>query len=72
MKTLKTVRIRSLKLTKRKYKKISHVFTCFKESVNFLIEKCVENAFFQKLSKKGTSYFDYSSYPKIRKSFYFE
>lgn len=72
MKTLKTVRIRSLKLTKRKYEKIAHVIMCFKESVNFLIEKCVENAHFQKVSKKGTIYFDYSSYPKIRKSFYFE
>ncbi len=72
MKTLKTVRIHSLELTMRKYKKISHVLTCFKESVNFLIEKCIENAYFQKVSKKGNIYFDYSSYPKIRKSFYFE
>ena len=72
MKTLKTVRIRSLKLTKKKYEKIAYVIACFKESVNFLIEKCIENPLFQKVSKKENVYYDYSSYPKIRKSFYFE
>ena len=72
MKTLKTVRIHSQKLTKRKYEKIAHVIACFKESVNFLIEKCVENPLFQKVSKKGNVYYDYSSFPKIRKNFYFE
>jgi len=72
MKTLKTVRIHSQKLTKRKYEKIASTITCFKQSVNFLIEKCVENLLFQKTSKKGNVYYEYSSYPKIRKSFYFE
>jgi len=72
MKTLKTVRIHSQKLTNRKYDKITDVIACFKESVNFLIEKCVENPLFQKVSKKGNLYYDYSSYPKIRKNFYFE
>jgi len=72
LKTIKTVRITSFKLTKRKYEKITQAITCFKESVNFLIAKCVENPLFQKVSKKGNIYHDYSSYPKIRKSFYFE
>ncbi len=72
MKTLKTTRIRSLKLTKRKFEKINHVIACFKESVNFLIKNCVENPLFQKVSKKGNVYYDYSSYPKIRKNFYYE
>jgi putative transposase len=72
MKTLKTVRIHSLKLTKQKYDKITHAIACFKDCVNFLIEKCVDNPLFQKVSKKGNVYYDYSSYPKIRKNFYFE
>ncbi len=72
MKTLKTASIQSLKLTKRKYEKIAHTITCFKNSVNFLIKKSIENPLFKKVSKKGNSYYDYSSYPKIRKSFYFE
>ncbi|MFX1296862.1 MAG: zinc ribbon domain-containing protein [Promethearchaeota archaeon] len=72
MKTLKTVRIRSQKLTKRKFEKIIHTIACFKESVNFLIDKCVKNPIFQKISKKGNIYYDYCSYPKIRKNFYYE
>ena len=72
MKTLKTARVQSLKLTKRKYEKIAHSIACFKKSVNFLIDKCVENPLFKRVSKKGNTYYDYSSYPKIRKSFYFE
>ena len=72
MKTLKTVRVISLKLTKRKYEKITQAVACFKNSVNYLIGKCVDNPLFQKTSKKGNRYYDYSSYPKIRKSFYFE
>jgi putative transposase len=32
----------------------------------------VENQLFQKTSKKGNTYYNYSSYPKIRKSFYHE
>jgi putative transposase len=72
MKSIKTARIQSLKLTETKYEKIAHALAYFKESVNFLIEKCVENLLFQKVSKKGNRYYNYSSYPKIRKSFYFE
>ncbi|TXT66179.1 MAG: hypothetical protein BAJALOKI1v1_320013 [Promethearchaeota archaeon] len=72
MKTLKTVRIRSLKLTKRKYEKVAHAIDCFKESMKFLIDKCVENPIFRKVSKKGNVYYTYSSFPKIRKSFYYE
>ena len=72
MKTLKTARIQSLKLTKQKYEKIAHAIACFKNSVNFLIDICVENPLFKKISKKGNIYYDYSSYPKIRKSFYFK
>ena len=72
MRTLKTVRVQSLRLTERKYEKIAHTLTCFKESTNFLIEKCIKNPLFQKISKKGNPYYDYSSYPKIRKNFYFE
>ena len=72
MKMLKTVRIQSLKLTEIKYEKIANTLACFKESVNFLIGKCIENTLFQKVSKKGNPYYDYSSYPKIRKNFYFE
>ena len=34
--------------------------------------KCVENPLFQKTSKKGNTYYNYSSYPTIRKSFYHE
>jgi IS605 OrfB family transposase len=72
VKTIKTVRIHSFKLTKGKYEKVTHAIACFKESVSFLIEKCVENPLFKKVSKKGNIYYDYSSYPKIRKNFYFE
>lgn len=72
MKTIKTIKISSLKLTKRKYEKIAYTLKCFKDSVNFLIDKCVENPLFKKVSKKGNVYYNYSSYPKIRKNFYFE
>ena len=66
------MRVTSLQLTKRKYEEIALAIACFKDSVNFLIAKCIDNPLFQKVSKKGNTYCDYSSYPKIRKSFYFE
>ncbi|TXT62018.1 MAG: hypothetical protein BAJALOKI1v1_1050012 [Promethearchaeota archaeon] len=72
MKTLKTARVQSLKLTKKKYDKIAHAIDCFKGSMNFLIDRCVENPIFRKVSKKGNVYYKYSSYPTIRKSFYHE
>ncbi len=62
----------SLKLTTRKYDKIARTIEDFKNSVNFLIEKCVENPIFKKVNKKGNTYYSYSSFPKIRKSFYFK
>ncbi len=72
MKTLKTVKVTSVRLTKRKYERIRDTLACFKESVNFLIAKCVDNPLFQRVSKKGNTYYNYSSYPTIRKSFYYE
>ncbi len=72
LKVIKTVKIKSLKLTKRKYEKIVYTINCFKDSVNFLIDKCIENPLFRKVSKKGNTYYDYSSYPMIRKNFYNE
>ncbi len=72
MKLVKTVRLRSVNLTKKKYEEIAHVINCFKESVNFLINKCIENPIFKNPSNKGNGAYDYSSYPKIRKNFYFE
>lgn len=71
MKLVKTVRLTSFRLTKKKYEIIARAINCFKESVNFLIDKCVENPIFKKISKKGNFYYNYSSYPKIRKNFYF-
>ncbi|NVM27360.1 MAG: IS200/IS605 family element transposase accessory protein TnpB [Candidatus Helarchaeota archaeon] len=72
MKTFKTVRLTSFQLTKRKYEKIARAIACFKDSINFLIAKCIDNPLFRKVSKKGNTYYNYSSYPTIRKSFYFE
>ncbi len=71
MKTIKTVKVTSVRLTKRKYERIRDTLVCFKESVNFLIAKCIDNPLFQRVSKKGNTYYNYSSYPTIRKSFYF-
>ncbi|MFX1293892.1 MAG: IS200/IS605 family accessory protein TnpB-related protein [Promethearchaeota archaeon] len=71
MKPIKTVKVTSLQLTKRKYEQIRDTLACFKESVNFLIAKCVDNPLFQRVSKKGNTYYNYSSYLTIRKSFYF-
>ncbi|TXT62046.1 MAG: hypothetical protein BAJALOKI1v1_1040002 [Promethearchaeota archaeon] len=68
MKTLKTVRVQSLNLTKKKYEKFTPAIDCFKDSMNFLIDRCVDNPIFQKVSKKGNVYYKYSSYPNIRKS----
>jgi putative transposase len=71
VKTIKTVKVTSVRLTQRKYKRIRDTLARFKESVNFLITKCVDNPLFQRFSKKGNPYYNYSSYPTIRKSFYF-
>ena len=72
MKSIKTVHLTSRPLTRHKYSQVACTFSCFKKSVNFLIMKCVENPLFQKTSKKGNTYYNYSSYPTIRKSFYHE
>jgi|GEM_PF-847122 len=72
VKIFKTVRLTSLKLTRHKYEKILQALACFKTGVNFLIEKCIDNPLFLKVSRRGNSYYNYTSYPKIRKSFYFE
>ncbi len=71
LKTIKTVKVSSVRLTKRKYERIRDTISCFKESVNFLIAKCIDNPLFQRVSKKGNTYYNYSSFPTIRKSFYF-
>ena len=72
LKTIRTVKLISLQLTKKKFEKISDTIKLFKESINFLIDKSIDNPIFRKISKKGNIYFNYSSFPKIRKSFYFE
>jgi hypothetical protein len=54
VKVVKTARISAVRLTKGKHEKIIEAVECFKASVNFLIEKCVENPLFQKVSKKDT------------------
>jgi putative transposase len=61
-----------VKLTNVKHRRVNDIIGKFKDSINFLIDKCVDNPIFQKTSKKGNVYYKYSSYPKIRKNFYFE
>lgn len=72
MQSIKTVKITSRELTSKKWNEIGRSIDCFKDSVNFLIVKCVENSIFQKISKKGNIYYNYASYPTIRKQFYHE
>ena len=68
---IKTIHIRSVSLTQVKYLKIRDVIQLFQKSTNFLIQKAVGNPIFEKISKKGKKYWNYS-YPLLRKSFYYE
>lgn len=71
LKTIKTVKVTSVRLTKCKYERIRDTLACFKASVNFLIANCIDNPLFQRVSKKGNTCYNYSSYPTVCKSFYF-
>ncbi|MFX0099454.1 MAG: zinc ribbon domain-containing protein [Candidatus Hodarchaeota archaeon] len=72
LKVTKTAKVTSLALTRSKFNRITRALACFKDSVNFLIGKSIDNPLFKKMSKKGNVYYNYSSYPKIRKYFYHE